>query len=588
MDHKELEAAAREYVDGETYEEFRQEIETLLRNEDWKELEDRFYTRLAFGTGGMRGVIGGGFNRMNPYVIRRTTQGLANYVAGQGIENPSAAIAYDSRRYSREFAWEAARVLAGNGITTHVFPELRPTPELSFAVRRLGCTVGIVITASHNPAKYNGYKVYWNDGAQIVPPHDAGIVSEVSNLKGDVKVVDREKALGSGSITYIGEDIDIAFRDMVAGLLIRPSLVKERGGDLSIVYTPLHGTGSVMVEPTLASFGIQVTTVPEQREPDGEFPTVEFPNPEEASAMKLALELGRKQRADIVLGTDPDSDRIGIAVPDAGGRYVLVSGNQLGCLLADYIFSSRKELGTLPPRAAFINTIVTTPLQARIAAGYGAECYQTLTGFKWIAGKIREFEQSPGGPSFVFGCEESYGFMVGAEVRDKDAVSASAVTAEMALYHVSRGKSVLARMEELYREFGYWEDLLISRYFAGREGIAVMNGMMASLRKNKPAVLGGIGVRCTRDFAEGTTTFSDGRVAKDIDLPPSNVLQFELVDGSIVNARPSGTEPKIKFYISCSGGGAPDADLEAAKEEARGKVAGIEKEIEDLIRKASN
>ena len=582
MEASEVKKLAETYVNQETNPVFKKEVEDLLASdspEAAKDLEDRFYTRLAFGTGGMRGVIGGGYNRMNSYVIRRTTQGLANYVTKQNFDNPSAAIAYDSRHFSKEFARDAACVLAAAGIKTYIFKELRPTPQLSFAVRHLGATIGIVITASHNPAEYNGYKVYWNDGAQIVPPHDKGIVEEVSNLAGSAAMMDRAEAMEKGLIVELGPEIDEEFFNMVGRVMIRPELVREKGSDLNIVYTPLHGTGSVMVEPTLKRLGIEVMTVPEQREPDGNFPTVKFPNPEEASAMELALKLGRKHKADIVLGTDPDSDRIGIAVPDAHGEYTLVSGNQLGCLLADYIFSSRKDLGKLPKRPAFINTIVTTPLQAIIAKSHGAECYQTLTGFKWIAGKIREFESQADGPSFVFGCEESYGFMVGAEVRDKDAVSASAMTAEMALYHVKNGKSVLQHLDELYEEHGYWEDRLISRYFKGQAGLTVMKGMMAALRENPPDTLGGISIAKTRDYLSGKE-----------DLPKSDVLQFELADGSVVNARPSGTEPKIKFYISCpadrNGSGAGRTDGGDRSTAAR-KVDAIEAEIQTLIDKAA-
>ncbi len=572
MQANEVRNQAEAYVSEETNLSFKQEVEELLASDSpqaAKDLEDRFYTRLAFGTGGMRGVIGGGYNRMNSYVIRRTTQGLANYVNKQGFDEPSAAIAFDSRRFSKEFANDAACVLAAAGIKTYLFKELRPTPELSFAVRHLGATIGIVVTASHNPAEYNGYKVYWNDGAQIVPPHDKGIVEEVSNLEGSAAMMERDEAVAKGLIVELGTEIDDAFFDMVGRVMIRPELIREKGGELNIVYTPLHGTGSVMVEPALTKLGIEVLTVPEQREPDGDFPTVTFPNPEEASAMELALKLGKEKEADIVLGTDPDADRIGIAVPDASGEYTLVSGNQLGCLLADYIFSSRKAVGKLPKRPAFINTIVTTPLQAIIATTHGAECYQTLTGFKWIAGKIREFESRPDGPTFVFGCEESYGFMVGAEVRDKDAVSAAALTAEMALFHVTNGKSVLERLDELYDDHGYWEDRLISRYFKGLKGLAVMAGMMDKLRKNPPQALGGINVKRMRDFLSGKE-----------ELPRSDVLQFELEDGSVVNARPSGTEPKIKFYISCPAAGAD-------RTTAGRKVDAIEAEIQALIEGAS-
>lgn len=570
---------AREYVALERHELFRAEVERLLAENDQKELQDRFFMDLDFGTGGLRGVIGGGYNRMNPFTVRRSTQGLANYIKKTAGEGGSVAIAYDSRRFSDLFAREAALVLAGNGIRTYLFPALRPTPELSFAVRRLGATAGIVITASHNPAEYNGYKVYWSDGAQVVPPHDRGIIEEVKRVKDEIVSIGFEEAREKGLLTPLGEEIDLEFMAMVKRLSLRPELVASQGKNVSIVYTPLHGTGVVFVERVLAEIGIQVVPVPEQNEPDGNFPTVQFPNPEEASAMKMALELAKKVKADLVMGTDPDADRLGIAVPDGDG-FRLVTGNQLGALLLDYILLSRKEAGTLPSNGAFVKTIVTSDLLRLVADEYGVKTYDVLTGFKYIAEKMREFERD--GTTFLFGAEESYGFLVENETRDKDAVSAAVMTAEMALYHRSRGSSVLGRLAELWKKHGYFEEILISKYFKGQEGLAAMKRLMDGLRKDCPKTLGGIGVAYMRDYLDGTTLdLAGGTRKKDIMLPSSNVLQFVLEDGSVVTARPSGTEPKIKFYASCTSG--PGMELDAAKAEVTKKAGAIEEDLNALI-----
>ncbi|GAB1483748.1 hypothetical protein MASR2M78_25640 [Treponema sp.] len=396
MDQNALRKRAADYIEKEANVLFKAEVQELLAKEDFKELEDRFYRDLEFGTGGLRGVIGGGYNRMNSYVVKRATQGLATYLlkaleektkAGKKL---SAVIAYDSRRYSPEFAESAALVLAGNGIKTYLFSALRPTPELSFAIRYLGCDTGIVVTASHNPPNYNGYKAYWGDGAQVIEPHDVGIIDEVGRVQ-NISVLSREEALKKELLVIIDKEIDVPYAEMVRSRLFRPELIKAKAKDVKIVYTPLHGTGAMHVEGVMGSLGLQVLTVPEQREPDGDFPTVSFPNPEEAAALKMALELGAKEGADVVMATDPDADRLGIAVPDgkkdAQGRpsFALVTGNQLGSLLADYIFLSLVEAGKLPKKPAMINSIVTTGMQKKIAASYGAECFECLTGFKWIA-----------------------------------------------------------------------------------------------------------------------------------------------------------------------------------------------------------
>jgi len=579
---------AKDYITKEKDSNFRQEVEKLLSAGDekaQKELEDRFYQNLEFGTGGLRGVIGGGYNRMNTFVVKSATQGLASYLVktfpqkAAAADGLKAAIAFDSRRYSAEFAEAAALIFAANGIKTFLFSSLRPTPELSFAIRHLGCDTGIVVTASHNPPQYNGYKAYWNDGSQVVPPHDVGIINEVNNVK-DIKEISRQDALDKGLLVIIDKEVDEPYQAMIKSRLFRPQLIKEKASEVKIVFTPLHGTGALHVEKVLGDLGLKVITVPEQREGDGNFPTVDFPNPEEAAALDMAIKLGAKEKADVVMATDPDADRFGIAVPSnlpQAGSFVLVTGNQMGVLLADYIFLSLKEQGKLPSNAAMINTIVTTGMQKKVAEHYGADCVDCLTGFKWIADVMRKWENGQAvfgqdGPrSFVFGTEESYGYLVETEVRDKDGVSAAALTAEMTLYWRSKGKSLLDRLDDLYAICGYWQELGISKYFQGPEGPSIMNGIMEEYRKNPPKTLGGIEVSRVRDIKNG----ADG-------LPPSDVLQFFLSDGTVVSARPSGTEPKIKFYASCcaqvgSGG------LDAAKAEAVRKLDAIKKDIRAVI-----
>ena len=583
MEQTEIAARARDYIAREGDPHFRAELEGLLEKEDWKELEDRFYRNLEFGTGGLRGLIGGGYNRMNTLVVKSATQGLASYVRRAFPEKAaagqlSAVIAYDSRHYSPEFAEAAALILAANGIKTYLFSALRPTPELSFAIRHLGADTGIVVTASHNPPQYNGYKAYWNDGAQVIPPHDGGIIREVNSVAA-IKEITREEALSRGLLEIIDRQIDEPYQAMVRGRLFRPGLIKAKASEVKIVYTPLHGTGALHVEAVLGGLGLELITVPEQRDGNGDFPTVSFPNPEEAAALELALKLGAKTGADVVMATDPDADRLGIAVParspgavspDTGHGFTLLTGNQLGTLLGDYIFLSLQEAGKLPPDAAMVNTIVTTGMQKRVAELYGARCFECLTGFKWIAGVMAKTE-SEGTATVVYGTEESYGYLVENEVRDKDGVSAAALTAEMTLYWRSQGKSLLDRLDELYQKVGYWEEAGISKYFQGPQGPAVMRNIMEGYRKNPPASLGGIEVTKVRDLAHG-----------DGDLPPSDVLQFYLKDGTVVSARPSGTEPKIKFYASCcaepgSGG------LDAARAEAGRKLAAIKSDIQKVL-----
>jgi len=595
---------AKDYIAKEKDASFRGEVEKLISGsgtEAEKELEDRFYQNLEFGTGGLRGVIGGGYNRMNTLVVKSATQGLATYLiktfpqkaAAGGDKGLKAVIAFDSRHYSAEFAEAAALIFAANNIKTYLFSSLRPTPELSFAIRRLGCDTGIVVTASHNPPQYNGYKAYWNDGSQVIPPHDAGIIDEVNAVK-DIKEIPRKEALDKGLLVIIDKEIDEPYQAMVKSRLFRPELIKQKAGEVKIVYTPLHGTGALHVEKILGDLGLKVITVPEQREGNGDFPTVSFPNPEEAAALDMAIKLGAKEKADVVMATDPDADRFGVAVPSnlpAGASqnvvngFALVTGNQMGVLLADYIFLSLKELGKLPANAAMVNSIVTTGMQKKVAEHYGAECFECLTGFKWIADVMRKWEIGEmGAKHFVFGTEESYGYNIETEVRDKDGVSAAALTAEMTLYWRSSGKSLLDRLDELYAICGYWQEMGISKYFQGPQGPSIMNGIMEEYRKNPPKTLGGIAVSRVRDIKNGAEPQPSltGEGSPLDGLPPSDVLQFFLADGTVVSARPSGTEPKIKFYASCcsevgSGG------LAAAKAEAARKLDAIKKDIRAVI-----
>jgi phosphoglucomutase len=586
MDKDTILAQAKEYIHTEKDVHFKTEVEKLLAVEDWKELEDRFFRNLEFGTGGLRGVIGGGYNRMNTLVVKRATQGLASYVRKAFPDKAAtgtlaAAIAFDSRHYSAEFAEAAALIFAANHIKAYLFSSLRPTPELSFAIRQLGCDTGIVVTASHNPAQYNGYKAYWNDGSQVIAPHDTGIIEEVNRVTA-IEEMDKNEALAQGLLQIIDKEIDAPYQAMVRSRLFRPALIKEKAADVKIVYTPLHGTGAMHVESVLSSLGLQVITVPEQREGNGDFPTVSFPNPEEAPALELALTLGKKVGADVVMATDPDADRLGIAVPNRAGEFTLVTGNQLGTLLADYIFLSLKETGKMPAKPAMVNSIVTTGMQQRLAASYGAVCIECLTGFKWIADVWRKSEAA-GTPTVVFGTEESYGYLVEPEVRDKDGVSAAAMTAEMTLYWQSQGKSLLDRLDELYQANGYWQELGISKYFQGSEGPAIMQGIMESYRKQVPTMLGGIEVEKIRDIRESVWKYPAQPDRREpVDLPESDVLQFYLKDGTVVSARPSGTEPKIKFYASCCTEVGSDGIL-AAKAEAARKLEAIKKDIRQVI-----
>lgn len=576
MDKSEILKRAKEYIAEEKDERFGKEIEELIAKEDYKELEDRFFQTLEFGTGGLRGIMGGGTNRMNTLEINKATQGLANYVLKAFPQKAkdgtlSAVVAYDSRLNSDVFAEATSLIFAANGIKAYLFSGLRPTPELSYAIRKLGAQTGVVVTASHNPKMYNGYKAYWDDGAQVTEPHDKGIIEEVNKVT-TVKTMTRTQAINSGKLVLIDKEIDEPFWAMCKAQLFRPELIKEKAKDVRIVYTPLHGTGAMHVEKVLGDLGLNVITVPEQREPNGNFPTVEKPNPEEKPALTMAVELAKKENADGVMATDPDSDRFGTAFPDKNGNWVLLSGNQMGALLIDYILLSRKEFNKMPKNPACIRSIVTSTFGDCICKKYGVTMLDCLTGFKWIAAVEAAFEKD-GSHNYVFGLEESYGYKVETDVMDKDGVSAAAMCAEMILYWRSQGKSLLEHLDELYKEFGYFEDRAVSQNFPGSSGIQTMKNMMANMRTNPPKTLGGEKVTKVRDLM------------CDAKLPKSNVLQFYLESGTIVSARPSGTEPKIKFYINSiiPAGNQTDEWLKDAKVRAGKLCDGITADIQKII-----
>ena len=590
MDKAEILKRAQDYIQAEKDERFRKEVEELVKKEDIKELEDRFYQTLEFGTGGLRGIMGGGTNRMNTLEINLATQGLANYVIKANPEKAkngtlSAVVAYDSRNNSDVFAEATALIFAANGIKAYLFTGLRPTPELSFAIRHFKADTGVVVTASHNPKMYNGYKAYWNDGAQVIEPHDVGIIEEVNKVT-SVKTISKEEAIKSGKLVLIDEEIDKLYWDMCKAQLFRPELIKEYAKNVSVVYTPLHGTGAMHVEKVLGDLGLAVKTVPEQRNPDGNFPTVEKPNPEEKPAMKMAVELGTKEKADCVMATDPDSDRFGTAFPDKDGNFVLLSGNQMGALLMEYVFLSRKELNRLPRGSYCVRSIVTSPFGDEICKKYGVEMIECLTGFKWIAAVEAEREAKNQG-EYVFGLEESYGYKIEKEVMDKDGVSAAALCAEMTMYWRSKGKSLLEHLDDMYKEYGYFEDRAISKNFPGMEGVSIMKGIMSKLREEGLKTLAGKKVVKIRDI-QNSVSYDPADPAKKeaVNLPKSNVLQFFLEGGTIVSARPSGTEPKIKFYINTKtevGGAKCDNCLAETKKEARELCDAIERDINNIL-----
>lgn len=546
---------------------------------DDKEIEDRFYTELEFGTAGLRGVIGAGMNRMNIYTVRKATQGLANYIKKVGKEAQGVAIAFDSRRMSPEFADEAALCLAANGIKAYVFESLRPTPELSYAVRKLGCTAGINITASHNPPEYNGYKVYWEDGAQITPPHDKGIMDEVKAVTdfATVKTMGKEEAKKAGLYEVIGAAIDDAYIAELKKLVVHQDAIDQVKDTLKIVYTPLHGTGNIPVRRVLKELGFQnVYVVPEQEKPDGEFPTVSYPNPEAEEAFVLGLAMAKKLDADLVLATDPDADRLGVYVKDSKtGEYHSLTGNMSGCLIGDYVIGQRKEREGLPKDGAFIKSIVSTNMADAIAKYYGIQLVEVLTGFKFIGQKMLEFE-TKGTGTYLFGMEESYGCLTGTYARDKDAVVASMTLCEAAAYYKTQGKTLWDAMIDMYEKYGYYKDDVKAITLKGIEGLEKIQTILETLRSDAPKEIGGYKVLKVRDYKKDTITdLADGKVTST-GLPASNVLYYELEDDAWVCVRPSGTEPKVKFYYGIKGTSLEEAD---AKSESLGKevLAMIEK-----------
>ena len=554
------------YFDEATKEELR----AIEGNEN--EIKERFYMDLEFGTAGLRGIIGAGTNRMNIYVVRRATQGLANYIAKVDKKSQGVAIAYDSRHMSPEFAQEAALCLAANGIKAYIFETLRPTPELSFAVRHLGCVAGINVTASHNPPEYNGYKVYWEDGAQITPPHDSGIMGEVKAISdwNTVKTMDKEEAVNAGLFEVIGQAVDDAYMAELKKQIIHMDAIQAEGKNLKIVYTPLHGTGNIPARRILKELGFgNVYVVPEQELPNGDFPTVSYPNPEAAEAFELGLKLAKEVDADIVLATDPDADRLGVRVKDKNGEYHDLTGNMSGCLLANYELSQRKAVnGSLPEDGALVKTIVTTNLADAIAKGYNVNLIEVLTGFKYIGQQILGFENSGKG-TYLFGFEESYGCLIGTYARDKDAIVATMALCEAAAYYKTQGKTLWDAMIDMYEEFGYYKDAIQAVTMKGIEGLQKIQEIMTTLRQNPPAEFAGHKVTAVRDYKLDEITDLATGEKKPTGLPNSNVLYYELTDDAWVCVRPSGTEPKVKFYYGVKGTSLADAD---EKSDAMGKA----------------
>lgn len=536
--------------------------------DDEKEIKERFYKDLEFGTAGLRGIIGAGTNRMNVYVVRKATQGLANYILKVGKADKGVAIAFDSRRMSPEFADVAALCLNANGIKAYVFESLRPTPELSFAVRELGCVAGINITASHNPAEYNGYKVYWEDGAQITPPHDVNIMDEVKAVTdfANVKTMDKDEAVKAGLYVQIGKDVDDRYMEELKKLVIRQDCIDKYGKDIKVVYTPLHGTGNIPARRILKEIGFEnVYVVPQQELPDGNFPTVDYPNPEAKPAFKLALELAAKVDADLVLATDPDADRLGVYAKDSKtGEYMVMTGNMSGCLLADYEISQKKEMngGKLPEDGKLIKTIVTTNMTDAIAEYYNVDMIEVLTGFKYIGQQILGFEQSGKG-EYLFGFEESYGCLIGTHARDKDAIVATMALCEAAAYYKSKNMTLWDALVELYDRYGYFKDDIKSITLSGIEGLEKISTIMDTLRENPPAKLGKFDVLSVRDYKKDTIVDMKTGAVTSTGLPSSNVLYYDLSDRAWMCVRPSGTEPKIKIYFGVVGTSIEDAENES-------------------------
>ena len=534
---------------------------------DENEIKERFYMDLEFGTAGLRGIIGAGINRMNIYVVRRATQGLANYIIKQGAADKGVAIAYDSRNMSPEFAMEAAMTLAANGIKAYKFESLRPTPELSFAVRELGCVAGINITASHNPPEYNGYKVYWEDGAQFTPPHDKGVTEEVLAIEdlSSVKTTDEASAIAAGKYEVIGKEIDDKYIAQVKAQVVNQKAIDEMQDQIRIVYTPLHGTGNIPARRVMKEIGFtHVYVVPEQELPDGNFPTVSYPNPEAKEAFELGLKLAKEKDADLVLATDPDADRLGVYVKDAkSGEYIPLTGNMSGSLLCEYVLSQKQAEGKIPADGQVVKSIVSTNLIDAVAKAYGAELIEVLTGFKWIGKQILKNETTGTG-TYLFGMEESYGCLIGTYARDKDAISATAALCEAAAYYKQKGMTLWDAMVAMYEKYGYYKDSVKSIGLSGIEGLAKIQSIMETLRNNTPAEVGGYKVVSARDYKLDTIRDMETGAVKPTGLPASNVLYYDLEDGAWICVRPSGTEPKIKFYFGVKGTSLEDADQKEA------------------------
>ena len=550
------------YFDQETKEELR-----AIRADE-KEIKERFYMDLEFGTAGLRGVIGAGINRMNIYTVRRATQGLADYILKQGGAERGVAIAYDSRRMSPEFSDEAARTLAANGIKAYRFESLRPTPELSFAVRELGCIAGINITASHNPPEYNGYKVYWEDGAQFTPPHDKGVTEKVMAITdlSAVRTMSREEAEASGLYVTIGAEIDDKYIAQVKAQVVNQAAIDRMQDQISIVYTPLHGTGNIPARRVMKELGFEhVYVVPEQELPDGNFPTVSYPNPEAEEAFELGLKLAKEKNADLVLATDPDADRLGVYVKDdKSGEYIPLTGNMSGALLCDYVLSQKQANGQIPADGQVVKSIVTTNLVDAVAAHYGAELIEVLTGFKWIGKQILKNEQEGKG-TYLFGMEESYGCLIGSYARDKDAISATAALCEAAAYYKEKGMTLWDAMIAMYEKYGYYKDAVQAISLKGIEGLEKIQKIMEYFRNNTPAEFAGSKVISVRDYKADTIRDMASGEVKPTGLPSSNVLYYDLEDQAWLCVRPSGTEPKIKFYYGVKGTSLADADEKSEK-----------------------
>ena len=557
----------KEWLDNPYFDEAtKEELRNIAGDEN--EIKERFYMDLEFGTAGLRGIIGAGINRMNIYTVRRATQGLANYIIKQGGAGKGGAIAYDSRRMSPEFAEEAALTLAANGIKAYKFESLRPTPELSFAVRELGCIAGINITASHNPPEYNGYKVYWEDGAQFTPPHDKGVTEEVMAITdlSNVRTTDAQSARTSGNYQIIGREIDDKYIAQVKAQVVNQGAIDKMQDQITIVYTPLHGTGNIPARRVMKELGFtHVFVVPEQELPDGEFPTVSYPNPEAKEAFELGLKLAKEKNADLVLATDPDADRLGVYVKDTkSGEYIPLTGNMSGSLLCEYVLSQKKAKGEIPADGQVVKSIVTTNLVDAVAKYYGVELVEVLTGFKWIGQRVLENEKTGKG-TYLFGMEESYGCLIGTYARDKDAISATAALCEAAAYYKEKGMTLWDAMVEMYEKYGYYKDEVQAIGLKGIEGLAKIQEIMEYFRSNTPAEIGGYKVLSARDYNAGTVKDMTTGAVEPTGLPSSNVLYYDLEDNAWLCVRPSGTEPKIKFYLGVKGSSLEDADVKAAK-----------------------